>query len=203
MLKIVSLLVALLPVSAFAQQAVYDLALKEVGHYKMPGTNDSRVRQYSEETSNPIEFYTDDGWCSAFAAWVLKNTGYQYANYPTGEEWMHVADVIDDPVPGNICLMQSHIAFFGGWLDLPGYGKAVLLLGGNQAHRVCVLPVGEANILYFMAPRKAPEGWNPRHHFAESIATSTNKLDDKSGIMSILEYQMRKDWGRYQNGPTF
>jgi hypothetical protein len=188
--------------AAVFDQAIVDTAMGEMGVYKMPGTQDERVRQYVEETGNPIEFYTDDGWCSSFVAWDLKRNGYQYASFPTGEEWAHVADTTDDPQIGDIVLIPGHIAFFGGWLDLPGYGRAVLLLGGNQAHRVCYLPIGTANVMYFLVPRKATADWKPRHHFNEELAASGNLLNDKTNIMSILEYQMNKNQ-RTNPAPNF
>ena len=198
MKKLLGIICLLLPTLSFGQgqvfdQKIIDTAMKEIGVYKMPGTDDPRVRQYVEETGNPIEFYSEDGWCSSFVGWDLKQNGYQYANYPTYEEWQHVADVTDDPQIGDVVLIPGHIAFFNGWLDLPGYGKAVMVLGGNQAHRVCVLPIGTANIVYFMVPRKAPPGWHPRRHFNEKIAGMESKLDDKTTIMYIWNYQMNKN----------
>lgn len=195
-------------INAHSQESTYDgkavmaTAQAEVGHYKMPNTEDGRVRQYVEETGNPIEFYSSDGWCSSFVAWCLKQNGYEYASYPTNEEWSHVADTTDDPQYGDIVLIPGHIAFFAGWLDLPGYGKAVMIFGGNQAHRVCVFPIGTGNVLYFLVPRKAPANWKPRLHFNEEIAGSSNKLDDKTEVMYILNYQMDKNQ-RSNPSPNF
>jgi hypothetical protein len=173
-------------------KAVYDTAMKEIPTYKIPGKEDERVKQYVQETSNDISSYSEDGWCSPFVAWCLKQNGYEYASYNTFEEWQFVANRVEDPEIGDVVIIPGHTAFFGGWLDLPGYGKAVLLLGGNQAHRVCVLPVGTGNVMCFMEPKKAPPGWEPKKH-VNANRMGEQKLDDKTYMMSILEYQMKKE----------
>ncbi len=205
-MKLLSILLVLgFACNAYSQEyngkAVFDTAMKEIPTYKMPGKEDERVKQYVQETSNDFVTYNQDGWCSPFVAWCLKQNGYEYANSNTYEEWQFVSTRTENPVLGDIVIIPGHIALFAGWLDLPGYGKAVLILGGNQASRVCVLPVGAGNVLYFMEPRKAPDGWAPKKH-VNSSRLMDEKLDDKTYMMSILEYQMKKEQ-RENPAPNF
>jgi hypothetical protein len=195
MRKLVSVIagVLLFAVSGFAQdnKDIVAKAMSEMGVYKMPGMSDARVREYVETTGNPLEMYTQDGWCASFVAWVLKATGFEYSAYPTMDEWLYCGTPTDNPQLGDIVFIPGHIAFFDGWVDLPGFTPHTVfnLLGGNQNHRVCVFPLGEGWAQIFLHPTKAPIGWVPRKHFGFDLTSAENRLDDKTNIMSVMEYQ--------------
>ena len=114
MRKLISIIgVLLFAVSGFAQDnkavlpselptldpmGIVTKAMSELGVYKMPGMTDARVREYVETTGNPIEMYTQDGWCASFVAWVLKAEGYEYSSYPTQDEWLYCGTPTDNPL---------------------------------------------------------------------------------------------------------
>lgn len=183
-----------LAISASAQPVfdskIIDTARREMSVYKMVGYESDRVRQYCESTDQEQDEYYGDGWCSGFVSWVLKQNGYQYASLNTGEEWIRFADIVTVPEIGDIVIIPGHIAFFAGYSSafdgIQDTVKGIKLLGGNQGHRVCELPLSESYVTMYLRPRKAPFGWQPSRHYSDGAMRAYNRLDDHSYAMEIL-----------------
>lgn len=184
-----------LAISAAAQEPVFDQSIidtakKEIGTYKMVGYESARVREYCQSTDQEQDEYYGDGWCSGFVSWVLKQCGYQFASLNTADEWVKFGDIVTTPEIGDIVLIPGHIAFYAGkatnFEGIQDSVEAIILMGGNQGHRVCQLPITNNYVTLFLRPRKAPAGWMPSRHFSQMAMQSYNRLDDRSYAMDIL-----------------
>lgn len=176
---------------AVFDQKIIDTAMKEVGVTKQVGYESDRVREYVETTDQEFDEYYQDGWCNAFVSWVLKQNGYQFASLNTYDEVDHFFKEVDVPKIGDVVILTGHIAFYAGESQFPGIDNAVMILGGNQAHRVCIFPVSKAVVKKYLEPVKAPPGWMPGRHISQFGMSSFNRLDDKGYVMDQMEKTAR------------
>jgi uncharacterized protein (TIGR02594 family) len=176
---------------AVFDQKIIDTAMKEIGVTKQVGYESDRVREYVETTDQEFDEYYQDGWCNAFVSWVLKQNGYQFASLNTYDEVDHFFKEVDVPKVGDVVILTGHIAFYGGETQFPGIDNAILLLGGNQAHKVCIFPISKSKVKKFLEPVKAPTGWMPSRHISQFEMASFNRLDDKGYVMEELEKTAR------------
>ena len=56
----------------------------------------ARFMQYVKEVGESPDAL-DEGWCSAFTAWCLKQNGFEYARGNSNLEWTNVTTVTHDP----------------------------------------------------------------------------------------------------------
>ena len=84
-------------------------------------------------------------------------------------------------------IITGHIAFYAGESTFPGIDNAIMLLGGNQAHKVCIFPISKSRVKKYLEPVKAPQGWMPSRHLGQFEMSSYNRLDDKGYDMEQLE----------------
>jgi uncharacterized protein (TIGR02594 family) len=165
---------------AYDGQKIISLAENELGVYKIPGNDDPRVRQYATDTLQNDDNYTNDGWCSAFVSFILKEGGYQYSPNNTDYGWGFVIHRVDAPKPGDIAMLDSHIAFFIGQ-KVNAEGQIVVgLLGGNQDYQVCIMWVPAMDIEYYAEAEPAGSDWKPTKHIPNGMGASSglNILDD-------------------------
>jgi uncharacterized protein (TIGR02594 family) len=159
---------------------VIELAEAELGTFKIPGQDDNRVKQYCTETMQNDDVYSQDGWCSAFVSFILREAGYKFSPNNTDFGWMYVCHRVAEPQLGDIAMLDSHIAFFlGKKVNAEGI-HVVGLLGGNQDYQVCVMWVPDSDIEYYAEADTAPQGWLPAKHIPNgSSAAGINVLDDR------------------------
>jgi uncharacterized protein (TIGR02594 family) len=160
---------------------VIQLAEAELGTFKIPGQDDPRVKQYCTDTFQNDDVYSSDGWCSAFVSFIMRQAGYKFSPNNTDFGWMYVMHRVEEPQPGDIAMLDSHIAFFlGRKVNSEGL-HVVGLLGGNQDYQVCVMWVPESDIEYYGEADVAQAGWLPSKHIpnGSSSAGAINVLDDR------------------------
>jgi hypothetical protein len=174
------------PVATAADMAAYDgakvikLAEDELGTFKIPGSDDTRVKTYCTETFQNDDVYTADGWCSAFVSFIMREAGYKFSPNNTDFGWMYVIHRVPEPKPGDIAMLDSHIAFYLGAKVNKEGTHVVGLLGGNQDYQVCVMWVPDSDIEYYAEADVAPNGWMPSKHIPNGTGSSgINTLSDR------------------------
>lgn len=169
-----------LPPADYDGQKIIKLAEDELGVYKIPGQDDPRVRQYATDTMQNDDVYTNDGWCSAFVSFILKEAGYQFSPNNSDFGWMFVAQRVAAPKPGDIAMLDSHIAFYIGEKRNSEGQDVVGLLGGNQDYQVCIMWVPAIDIEYYAEAEVATPDWKPIKHIPNGMSggSSINVLDD-------------------------
>jgi uncharacterized protein (TIGR02594 family) len=171
-------------------QKIIDTAMQEIGVTKQVGYNSERVKQYVQETDQELDEYDQDGWCNAFVSWVLKQNGYKYNSLNSVGEVTYSFHQVETPKIGDVVVITGHIAFYAGEATFPGLDNAILLLGGNQAHRVCILPLPKSYVLMYLEPVKAPAGWQPSRHVEPQAMSSYNRFDDRGYAVEALEHNL-------------
>lgn len=162
--------------AAFDGSSIIQTAMKEYGVYKDPYRDSARVKEYVVTTGNGLDQYTNDEWCSAFAAWDLKENGFKYPSNNYAIAWDIITNHVDKPEPGDLVLMRGHISFFLARHQLPNGETVVLMLGGNQAHEVKISTLSEGNIIEYREP--VPQEGEVIKSDPPTGAES-NKLDDR------------------------
>ncbi len=176
------------PMATKEEMAEYDgpkivsLAEAELGTFKIPGQDDQRVKTYCTETFQNDDVYMQDGWCSAFVSFIMREAGYKFSPNNTDFGWMYVIHRVPDPKPGDIAMLDSHIAFYVGQKINKEGLHVVGLLGGNQDYQVCIMWVPDSDIEYYAQADLAPNGWMPSKHIPNTTGTggtsSVNVLND-------------------------
>jgi len=167
------------PAAAYDGNKVLEFAKKELGIFKAPGEDSQRVKQYCLETFQNDDVYVGDGWCSAFVAFILKEAGYQFSPNNTDFGWMYHCHRVSPPKPGDMAMLDSHIAFFLGFQDAPDGSRVAGLLGGNQDYQVCIMYIPAKLVEYYAEPETAGSEWKPEKHIPNSAtAAGMNTFDD-------------------------
>ena len=172
---------------AVFDQKIIDTALHEAGVTKQVQYESPRVKEYVETTDQEADEYYNDGWCNAFVSWVMKKNGYEFASLNSLDQIGYFYHQVAEPKVGDVVLLSGHITLYFGKATLPGFDGAILILGGNQAHAVNVLPIQSSLVQGYYEPIKAPPGWTPSRHLSNSSMNSYNRIDDNGYIKTILE----------------
>ncbi|WP_299519819.1 TIGR02594 family protein [Winogradskyella sp.] len=118
-------------------------ALSEYGVKEIVGSKDNRrILKYFNDLGFDGEKLKDEtAWCSAFANWVAKTSGYEYSGKLNARSWLSIGESVVNPEVGDIVVFwresplswKGHVAFF--IKATKGY---VYVLGGNQGNKVCI-----------------------------------------------------------------
>lgn len=118
-------------------------ALSEYGVKEIVGSKDNlRILKYFNDTGfNGKKLKDETAWCSAFANWVAKTSGYEYSGKLNARSWLNVGESIVRSEVGDIVVFwrespeswKGHVAFF--IKETKGY---VYVLEGNQGNKVCI-----------------------------------------------------------------
>jgi len=173
------------PVASAAEMAAYNgkkviqLAEDELGTFKVPGSDNQRVKTYCMDTFQNDDVYSNDGWCSAFVSFIMREAGYKFSPNNTDFGWMYVVHRVPEPRPGDIAMLDSHIAFYvGSKVNKEGL-HVVGILGGNQDYQVCIMWVPDSDIEYYAEADAAPNGWMPSKHIPNGTgSTGVNVLNN-------------------------
>lgn len=172
---------------AVFDQRIIDTALHEIGVVKQVGYDSSKVKEYIETTDQEADEYYQDGWCNGFVSWVMKQCGYEYASLNSVDQLGYFFHQVAVPKIGDVVTLQGHITLYFGKAPFPGFDGAILILGGNQAHAVNVLPIAERYVVAYWEPIKAPVGWVPSRHLSSDSMAGYNRIDDRGYVNAIIE----------------
>lgn len=133
-------------------------ARREIGVKEVVGPGDHpRIQQYLAATKIAPRLQRDETpWCSAFVCWVMEETGISSTRSAAARSWLKWGEAIKVPRVGCITVFNrqsadnpnaAHVAFYVGEQD----GK-ILVLGGNQANRVCIREYDKDRLLGYRWP---------------------------------------------------
>ncbi|MEM9680608.1 MAG: TIGR02594 family protein [Bacteroidota bacterium] len=118
-------------------------ALSEYGVKEIVGSKDNqRILKYFNDLGFDGKKLKDEtAWCSAFANWVAKTSGYEYSGKLNARSWLSVGESVVNPEVGDIVVFwrespeswKGHVAFF-----IKATRGYVYVLGGNQGNKVCI-----------------------------------------------------------------
>lgn len=121
------------------------------------------IREISGKEDNPevIKYFDDLGfdgkalkdetaWCSAFANWCCKESGYEYTGKLNARSWMDIGWYTEKPEFGDIVVFwresvsswKGHVGFYV--CERYGY---VYVLGGNQNNQVKISAYPKTRLL--------------------------------------------------------
>ncbi|WP_108805173.1 TIGR02594 family protein [Aquimarina sp. Aq107] len=122
---------------------ILEMALSQYGVTEINGSKDHPqiISYFNEIGFDGAHLRNDTAWCSAFANWVAKKTGYSYSGQLNARSWLNVGKSTDTPTAGDVvilwkekpCSRKGHVGFF--IKETRGF---VYVLGGNQDNRVCI-----------------------------------------------------------------
>jgi uncharacterized protein (TIGR02594 family) len=131
-----------------------DWAQDEIGTAEIPGDRDNpRIVHYASFTKLGAP---DDEtpWCASFVCAALESTGWASTRSASARSYETYGRGLSVPEYGCIAVMsrgkpgQGHVAFFTGFDD---EGR-LLLLGGNQRNRVCIVPYDRERAVAYRWP---------------------------------------------------
>ncbi|HEU5118203.1 MAG TPA: TIGR02594 family protein [Isosphaeraceae bacterium] len=135
------------------------VALAEVGQRELAGArnNNPRILEYLGTVGH---FPTDEtAWCSAFANWVMLQSGLQGSGRPNARSWLHWGFPLAHPEYGCITVFrrghsswQGHVAFY-----VRQEGHHLLVLGGNQGDAVSIARHSRSSLLGYRWPQPVGE----------------------------------------------
>ena len=114
-------------------------AMGELGASEIAGrASNARIEEYLAAAG--LVGYTDDtAWCAGFGCWCLEESGIVSPRSAVARNFLRWGVGLDEPRLGAIVVIErghgwkSHVGFCMG---TPAF--QIMLLGGNQANRVCV-----------------------------------------------------------------
>jgi uncharacterized protein (TIGR02594 family) len=116
------------------------IALAEIGVKETPGPNaTSKILDYHLATS--LKATSDEiPWCSSFANWVMKQSGFRGTNSAAARSWLDYGEVLPDIIEGAIVIFRrgdppsGHVTFATG----RRVDNRIECVGGNQTDQVRV-----------------------------------------------------------------
>jgi uncharacterized protein (TIGR02594 family) len=121
--------------------AIINLALSQIGTKETPGYRDNPevLKYFNEIGFDGAKLKDETAWCSAFANWVCKTTGFEYSKKLNARSWQKVGTETTNPEIGDIVVLwresptswKGHVGFFIA--ERNGY---IYILGGNQNNQV-------------------------------------------------------------------
>lgn len=139
-----------------------DVAQAQLGVKEAPGAaSNPEVLKYYRATT--LGGKPDDSipWCSAFANWCMEKAGYRGTRKANARSWLDWGEHLEEPRLGCVVVLwrgdmqssQGHVAFY-----FAARGKdKIVLLGGNQADRVCYSQYGVGRVLEYRWPSDAEQ----------------------------------------------
>ena len=129
------------------QKALSQYGVKEVAGQK----NNPQILQYFESTGLDSDKMNDEtAWCSAFANWVAKESGYEHSAELTARSWLKIGESTENPEQGDVVVLwrespeswKGHVGFF-----VRETRRYVYILGGNQKNQVNIKAFPKTRLL--------------------------------------------------------
>jgi uncharacterized protein (TIGR02594 family) len=118
-------------------------ALSQYGVKEIPGATDHPqiVKYFTELGFDGAKLKDETAWCSAFANWVAKTTGYEYSGKLNARSWLTTGISTEHPDWGDVVVLwrespeswKGHVGFY-----VKESKRYVYVLGGNQRNSVCI-----------------------------------------------------------------
>lgn len=134
-------------------------ALSQYGVKETPDATDHPqiVKYFTELGYDGEKLKEDTAWCSAFANWVAKKTGYEYSGRLNARSWLSTGTSTETPVWGDVVVLwrespsswKGHVGFY-----IKESKRYVYVLGGNQRHSVCIKAYPKSRVLDYKKLRK-------------------------------------------------
>jgi uncharacterized protein (TIGR02594 family) len=136
-----------------------NIARGELNQRELAGAknNNPRILEYLATVGH---YPTDETpWCSAFANWVMRQSGLRGTGAANARSWLQWGYPIANPEYGCVTVFkrgksswQGHVAFYWGQ-----EGNTLLVLGGNQRDSVSIGRYPKKNLLGFRWPNPVGE----------------------------------------------
>ncbi|AXT52653.1 TIGR02594 family protein [Aquimarina sp. BL5] len=133
---------------------ILEMALSQYGVTEINGSKDHPqiVSYFSELGFDGVKLKDETAWCSAFANWVAKKTGYSYSGKLNARSWLNVGKSTNTPSVGDVVVLwrespnswKGHVGFF--IKETRGF---VYVLGGNQNNKVCISAYPKNRVLEY------------------------------------------------------
>jgi uncharacterized protein (TIGR02594 family) len=137
-------------------------AFGEYGVREITGKGDHpRIIQYFDEIGYDGKKLKDEtAWCSAFANWVAKTTGYEYSGRLNARSWLEVGEKVEEPEFGDLVVLwrekpkswKGHVGFYVRQTD-----RYIYILGGNQKNSVSIRAYSKERLLEYRRLSKIKE----------------------------------------------
>lgn len=118
-----------------------DKAFSQYGIKEITGKEDNpEVLKYFDEIGYDGSKLKDDtAWCSAFANWVAKTSGYEHTGALNARSWLKIGKEVTEPERGDVVILwrekpnswKGHVGFF-----IRQTKNWIYILGGNQSNQV-------------------------------------------------------------------
>ncbi len=143
-----------IPVGGYINSKWIAAARGEIGISEKEESNHPRIEEYFGTTNCPSCDVTEDGWCSAFVNWSLKQAGIVGTNDAAAEPWMRWGIEPETPVPGCVVVLkkegQWHVGFYMGTSE--NNDSRIRVLAGNQSNAVNVKTWPKAKVKGYRVP---------------------------------------------------
>lgn len=133
---------------------ILEMALSQYGVKEISGSKDHPqiVSYFNEIGFNGAQLHDETAWCSAFANWVAKKSGYSYSGKLNARSWLNIGQSINTPDVGDVVVLwrenptswKGHVGFF--IKQTKGF---VYVLGGNQNNKVCIQAYPKNRVLEY------------------------------------------------------
>ena len=138
--------------------AWYDIAEAEIGQAEIEGAgNSARVLEYFAGAGHSEVKSDEVPWCAAYVGWVLLEADIEGTGSLAARSYLRWGRKLDMPRKGCIVVLRrgdnpeaGHVGFFVGMAN-----DKVMVLGGNQSNKVCILPFPESMVLGYRWPEEA------------------------------------------------
>lgn len=137
---------------------IINKALSEYGVKEIVGSKDNQriIKYFNEIGFDGQKLKDETAWCSAFANWVAKTTGYEYSGKLTARSWLSVGESQSTPRLGDVVVLwrespdswKGHVGFF-----IKATKYYVYVLGGNQRNMVCIKAYPKHRVLDYKTLR--------------------------------------------------
>ena len=131
---------------------ILQMALSQYGVKEISGKkNNPQILKYFKASGlDPERMNDETAWCSAFANWVVKQSGFMGSGKLTARSWLKIGESTQDPEPGDIVVLwrespeswKGHVGFY-----IRETRRYVYILGGNQKDQVNIKAYPKTRIL--------------------------------------------------------
>jgi uncharacterized protein (TIGR02594 family) len=129
-------------------------AFEEYGVKEIEGRGDHPqiIRYFNEIGYDGEKLKDETAWCSAFANWVAKITGYEYSGRLNARSWLKVGEKVEEPQFGDVVVLwrekrkswNGHVGFY-----VRQTNRYIYILGGNQRNSVCIKAYSKERLLEY------------------------------------------------------
>ena len=137
---------------------VFNKALSVFGLKEQKGdAHNKQILEFFEVCGHSWVKTDETAWCSAFANWCCKETGFVYSGELDARSWLQVGIKAITPQIGDLVVFwreskESWKGHVGFWLNEDE--KYIYCLGGNQHNKVCVSKYPKSQLLEYRRIQK-------------------------------------------------